>query len=258
MAPEELARQARNVVKPTAADSRARFAARSVRMWWTPDRGMLHVHGELPDVMGARFEAAITKLTEAMRPGRGRAWESFEHRAADALVALCDPPAGDEHRPSLVGLAVVQVQLPLHGPAEIAGVPIADVLVEQLRANASIEPVVVDDDGAVLAVGGRSPGLSPKLRRAVLLRDAQCRYPGCGRRRGLEAHHLVPRSQGGRDEIANLACVCPAHHRLLVPHGHHALVGNPNQPDGLHLVTIAQWLTHTGGPDPRARPPTAA
>jgi 5-methylcytosine-specific restriction endonuclease McrA len=70
--------------------------------------------------------------------------------------------------------------------------------------------------------------------------------PGCARRRGLEAHHLVPRTWGGTDEIANLAVVCPSHHRDLVPHGTKALVGNPNRPDGLRLVDAADL------PPPRA------
>ena len=36
------------------------------------------------------------------------------------------------------------------------------------------------------------------------------------------------------------AAVCPAHQRLLVPHGLLALVGNPNLPDGLELVTASR------------------
>jgi hypothetical protein len=111
---------------------------------------------------------------------------------------------------------------------------------EQLRANASIEPVLVDDDGVPIAIGRRTPLLSPKLRRAVLLRDGKCRVPGCGRRKGLEVHHLLPRTWGGRDDISNLAAVCPAHHRLLIPYGLLALVGNPNLPDGLELVTASR------------------
>ncbi|MET0628092.1 MAG: HNH endonuclease signature motif containing protein, partial [Acidimicrobiia bacterium] len=63
-----------------------------------------------------------------------------------------------------------------------------------------------------------------------------CRWPGCERRTGLHIHHLVPRSWGGTDHLANLATVCWDHHPLLIPHGNLALVGNPNQPDGLHLV----------------------
>ena len=77
-----------NAVKPSTEDSRARYAARSLRMWWTPDKGMLHLHGQLPDVMGATFEATVQKLTEQMKPAKGQAWDSFEHRAADALVQL--------------------------------------------------------------------------------------------------------------------------------------------------------------------------
>jgi HNH endonuclease len=123
-------------------------------------------------------------------------------------------------------------------------------LLEQLRANASIEPVLVDDHGAVLAIGRRTSAMSPKLRRAVLMRDARCRVPGCARRRGLEVHHLVPRTWGGDDVIANLAAVCPTHHRLLVPHGLLALVGNPNLPDGLELVGACR-------PPPRAEPNAA-
>ncbi len=239
--PVELARLVRNVEKPSAEDSRARHAARSLRMWWTRDKGFLNVRGQLPDVMGAEFEATITRLTEQMKPAKGQAWAPFEQRAADALLQLCDPPArADEHAPSLALLAGLQVAVPLHGPAEIAGIPIADSLLEQLRANASITPVLVDDDGTVVSIGRATPALSPKLRRAVLLRDARCRVPGCGRRRGLEVHHMVPRSWDGSDETSNLAAVCPAHHRLLVPHGLLALVGNPNLPDGLELVTASR------------------
>jgi hypothetical protein len=100
--------------------------------------------------------------------------------------------------------------------------------------------VLVDDDGAVLAIGRATPGISYKLRRAVLLRDTHCRIPGCARRRGLQAHHLVPSTWGGPDEISNLAAVCRAHHRLLIPRGLLALVGNPNLPDGLELVTASR------------------
>jgi hypothetical protein len=57
--------------------------------------------------------------------------------------------------------------------------------------------------------------------------------------------------------MANLATVCWDHHPLLVPHGQLALVGNPNQPDGLHLVrhdelTRDQALEH-GLPPPAPR-----
>jgi hypothetical protein len=239
--PLELARLARNAAKPTAEDGRARFAARSLKLWWNRDGSMLQVRGQLPDLMGATFEQTITELTERMKPAKGQAWLPFEQRAADALVELCEAPARtDDDTPSLAPLGILQTAVPLHGPAEIAGIPIPDTLLEQLRANASIEPVLVDDDGVPIAIGRRTPLLSPKLRRAVRLRDGKCRVPGCARRRGLEVHHLVPRTWQGSDDIANLAAVCPSHHRLLIPYGLLALVGNPNLPDGIELVTASR------------------
>ena len=206
-------------------------------MWWNREQTMLSVRGQLPDLMGVEFEATVRALTERMKV-KGEPWRPLEQRAADALLVLCEP--GEDDAPSLAGLAGVQVAVPLVGPAELAGVAIADSLVEQLRANASITPVLVDDNGTVVGIGRATPALSPKLRRAVLLRDARCRVPGCGRRRGLEVHHLVPRSWHGTDDISNLAAVCPAHHRLLVPHGLLALEGNPNLPDGLDLLTASR------------------
>jgi len=236
--PLELDRLARQATTPTAETSRARFAARQLRMWRRD--GFVHLRGQLPDDMGAKFEQTITHLTEHMKPAKGQPWVPFEQRAADALLQLCEPPATDDDTPSLSKLAGIQIAVPLHGPAEIAGVPIADTLLEQLRANASLTLALVDDDGSVIGIGRATPAISPKVRRAVLLRDARCRVPGCARRRGLEVHHLVPSSWQGTDDLSNLAAVCPPHHRLLVPNGLLALVGNPNLPDGLELVLASR------------------
>ncbi len=259
VAPVELARLARNAVKPSTEDSRQRYAARSLRMWWTPDKGMLHLHGQLPDVMGATFEATVQKLTEQMKPAKGQVWDSFEHRAADALHELCDQPEVSDETPTLASRPVVQTLIPLSGAAEIAGVPIADSRLEQLRANASIEPVLVDDDGTPIAIGKRFRALSPKIVRAVLLRDQGCRI--CGRRHRLQIHHLRPRSWGGTDEISDLASVCTTCHPDLIPHGNYALVGNPNVPGDLRKVHVddltPEQRQQAGRPPPRAGPNAA-
>jgi hypothetical protein len=259
VAPVELARLARNAVKPSTEDSRARYEARSLRMWWTPDNGMLHLHGQLPDVLGATFEATIQKLTDQRKPAKGQGWDSFEHRAADALVSLCEQREVGDDTPTMAPRPVVQTLVPLSGPAEIAGVPIADSLLEQLRANATIEPVLVDDHGTPIAIGKRFPALSPKIVRAVLLRDHACQL--CGRRHGLQIHHLRPRSWGGTDNISDLAAVCTTCHPALVPHGPYALVGNPNQPGDLHTVHLddltPQQRQQIGLPPRRAGPHAA-
>jgi Domain of unknown function (DUF222)/HNH endonuclease len=259
VAPCDLARLARTKTKPTIEEWQARQDARTLRMWWHKPSGMLHVRGELPDLMGAKFEATINRMIERATPAKGRPWASRDHRGADALLDLCDRFETAE-APLAAAKPLLQVPVPQSGPAEVAGIPLPDAVVEALRANARIEPVLVDDLGAPVAVGKTTTGLSPKIARAVLLRDGHCRIPGCEIRHGLEVHHLRPRSWGGTDDPSNLAAVCrsSAHHQMLIPTGPRALVGNPNLLDGLQLVHVdnlnAEQAEQLGLPPPRAGP----
>jgi hypothetical protein len=237
--PADLADAARRRRAPTVAESRARRAARELRWWWRRDAGMLEGRFSLADVDGAVFESVITGLVDAMRPAPGERWEPRERRAADALVALCEAylsrDRGGEGSPTVGVTPHLIVQVPLEGPATVAGVPLPDAMVEALRAQARIEPVLIDRHGAPVTVGRAEPALSDKTRRVVRQRDGKCRWPGCDTRVGLQIHHLWPRCWGGTDHFSNLAAVCARHHRELVPHGELLLVGNPNRPDGLTL-----------------------
>jgi hypothetical protein len=261
IAPGDLARLARTKRAPTVEESRARHEARSLRMWWEKDRGMLQLRGELPDVLGATFEAVIDRITDRMKPAKGHRWDTRDHRRADALVELCSgwecaDPTATAAKPLLV------TEVPLSGPAEVAGIPLPPAMVEQLQASASVEPVLVGGDGAALGIGKRTTSLSPKTVRAVILRDGHCRCrPGCELRYGLQVHHLRPKSWGGTDELSNLAAVAPSHHPLLIPHGPYALVGNPNQPDGLRAIHLddltPEQAAQLGLPSSRAGPSAA-
>ena len=265
VAPADLARLARTKTKPTAEEGRARYDARFFRMWWTHNKTRLHLHGELPDVMGVKVEKTIRRLIEQAKPPKGQAWDTFEHRAADALAGMCDAVVVAERveTPSMAVQPLLVVQVPQTGPAEIAGIPLPDAMVEALRASARIEPVLVDDDGLPIMVGKVSNALSPKILRAVMLRDGHCRFPGCEIHYGLQAHHLRPKSWDGTDEQSNLAiaCVVAGHHQMLVPNGPWALVGNPNLPDGFRLVQLDDLTDEQAeqlGLPPRRAGPNAA
>lgn len=64
----------------------------------------------------------------------------------------------------------------------------------------------------------REHRLDAALRELVLERDgARCtvaRFLGGQCHRTLDVHHIIPRSEGGTDELENLATVCHAHHPL--------------------------------------------
>jgi hypothetical protein len=258
--PADLARLAREQRKPTVADGQARRASQHLWMKWDHERGMLRFGGEAPDVLGAKIEATIEKLIEQMRPMKGQPWEPWQRRAVDALGVMCDAVEVAEkiEKPMAAPKPLFSVDVPEHGPATVAGIPLPDAMVEQLRAGASIEPLLLDDDGFPVAVGKRASSLSPKIVRSVLLRDGHCRCGNCDLHYGLQVHHIRPRTRGGGDEISNLVAVASVHHPMLIPNGPYAIVGNPNLPDGLRTVHIddltPEEAEQVGLPPPRARP----
>ncbi len=125
-----------------------------------------------------------------------------------------------------------------HGEAggEIEGIPIAEETVRSLRQEARV--VFEDDDVALVDHGsGRKP-LPVALERELRRRDLHCRYPGCERTHGLQAHHLVPVTWGGHTHRKQVAYLCRNHHRLMEPHGTQRLVGDPDLPDGLRVIHV--------------------
>ena len=241
--PDHLQRLVRRKRTPTAEEGRKRRAARALGFWWRrDDAGMLEGRFSLPDVDGALFERVLNQMIDRMKPAKGQPWESRARRGADALMDLVknyahvEAPSGPD--PYFV------VHIPPDGPAEVAGIPLPDEMVESIRASAKFEPVAVDEHGVPAARGRARHALPPKVVRGVRLRDAKCRWPGCDRRTGLQVHHLWPVSWGGDDDQSNLALVCVGggtdHHAALAPNGAYLLVGNPNLPDGLHLSGVDQ------------------
>jgi 5-methylcytosine-specific restriction protein A len=105
------------------------------------------------------------------------------------------------------------------GAAELdrAGVVPAEVA-RRLACDASIRRVVLSARSEPLDVGRRTPVVPPALRRAVILRDRRCRFPGCDRPPAwCDVHHIVPWSHGGPTSLANLGLLCRRHHRLVHP-----------------------------------------
>ncbi|MFA5885614.1 MAG: hypothetical protein WDA60_17320 [Acidimicrobiia bacterium] len=169
--PADLAARVRALRKPTMEDAAARRAARELRYWRNQDSGMLDGRFSVPDVDGALFESVFDEMIEKMRPAKGQAWASREHRGADALVDLLRSYAQVQAQSGPAPHLMVLV--PPEGPATVAGTPLPDAMV-----------------GRVESV------LSEKTKRIVKQRDGKCRWPGCDRRVGLEVHHCWPSSWG--------------------------------------------------------------
>lgn len=91
-----------------------------------------------------------------------------------------------------------------------------------------------------LDVGRRTAVVPAPLRRAVIVRDGTCRFPGSDRPHPwCDAHHVVHWADGGRTALNNLVLLCRRHHRML-HEGGFRLEMNGNgpafrRPDGLPL-----------------------
>jgi hypothetical protein len=90
------------------------------------------------------------------------------------------------------------------------------------------------------------------IRRAVILRDQHCRFPGgCDQpAAGCEVHHLRHRADGGPTSVKDCALFCCFHHQVVIHQWGWTVVLNP---DG----TTTAWnkdktkIIHSHGPPPR-------
>ena len=88
----------------------------------------------------------------------------------------------------------------------------------RIGCDAAITPVIVDSAGDVLHVGRSSRSVSPRLRKALNLRDRRCQWPGCSMPpQRCEPHHIRHLADGGRTVLSNLCLFCRLHHGLLHP-----------------------------------------
>ncbi|HUJ77239.1 MAG TPA: DUF222 domain-containing protein, partial [bacterium] len=75
--------------------------------------------------------------------------------------------------------------------------------------------VAVGHDGEALDIGRRTRSIPPAIRRALMLRDRGCAFPGCTHTRFLHAHHISHWLHGGATSLGNLTMMCGHHHHLV-------------------------------------------
>jgi hypothetical protein len=148
---------------------------------------------------------------------KGAAWRAQQ---ADALVAVAkaylDGGGAASERSGTADRYQVVVHVDeksLSGGAGRADLPIHTL--ERLTCDGSVVCVVDDTNGTPLDVGRKQRTVSTPLKRAVFARDRVCTFPGCERKRYLDAHHLEHWAHGGETTLENLTLLCTHHHRLL-------------------------------------------
>ena len=261
------ARRVRERVHPEPATTRHAKASAGRRVCLDPAAdGMTWLSAFLPAAVGHavmdRIDHAAATLAGSDEP------RTRDQLRADVLSALLldgghlddarlGGADGDSDRRATASLAhgivprvavTVPVLTLLGGsqPAELEGYgPIDPDTARELAAAApSFTRLLTDPHtGAVLAVGRTSYAVPADLRRHLAVRDATCRFPGCGRRASAcDVDHLTAFADGGSTDAPNLVHLCRHHHRLKHETSWRvAPVEKPGAPPG-----TVRWTSPTG------------
>ncbi len=102
------------------------------------------------------------------------------------------------------------------GVCELDGGPrLAPETVRRLGCDASTVLLIRRKDGTLLTATNKTQSIPRRVRRMLRARDQGCRFPGCGERTFVDAHHIHHRAHGGSNELENLVELCWFHHRLV-------------------------------------------
>jgi hypothetical protein len=131
---------------------------------------------------------------------------------------LVDDDADQHHDDPSPGAIVLR-----HVAAQRGDLVASDLTADALRrlaCDASISRIVTGPGGEVLDVGRATRTVSDPQRRALVVRDKGCVFPGCDRPPGwCQSHHIVHWTNDGPTDLANLALLCHHHHHAIHDRG---------------------------------------
>ena len=115
----------------------------------------------------------------------------------------------------------------------------ADLLSGPYGLAAYLRTGLMDGPAAAISLpldtGAATETIPANLRRAVIVRDRHCRFPGCHQPvAACQPHHIIPRSKGGKTCLTNLLLLCTFHHLIAV---HRWGWGIVLLPDGTVIAT---------------------
>ena len=210
------------------------------------DRELL-ARGEIDELLAGYVDEIVARCRLALEAGRERIVErrrEARRAAADGVDAGASPAPIplEQQRSTRVDALLELAEASLAASGECAGLDArvvvhvdAAALSHDGRGRCELEdgPVIspetarrlgcdgelvaqVERDGLPLSAGRKRRTVPPTLRRLLEARDeSTCCFPGCERRRHLQAHHRHHWAHGGETSLDNLVLLCFHHHRLV-------------------------------------------
>ncbi|MFW0790320.1 DUF222 domain-containing protein [Gordonia sp. CPCC 205333] len=220
----------------------------------TGDDGRTHSELDLDVLAGEKFRVALDPLSKPVPQADGSADpRSVSQRRADALEQILDTYLRGEDRPysggKLPHVAVTiangacaqhhstDAKIP-QGAREIPsgrrklatagapkhpdvprldfGQPISLATAALIACDCDFTAIILDGESVPVDIKKTHRLFPPELRRALIIRDKGCSFPGCGKPPSwCQAHHLHYWSRGGETTIGNGALLCQRHHTVI-------------------------------------------
>jgi Domain of unknown function (DUF222)/HNH endonuclease len=189
--------------------------------------GVFYLNGRLDSEGGAILQTALNALGG---PPTAEDKRTPKQRRADLLVELARqqldggnlPEVGGQ-RPHLavtVSMATLANQ-PGSPAAELEWAqPIPAETARRLACDAAVTPVFLGSESSQPRADKTTRVISGSQRKALVVRDKGCRFPGCDRPADwTDAHHLKHWADGGETVMDNLLLLCRRHHRKVHEEG---------------------------------------
>jgi 5-methylcytosine-specific restriction endonuclease McrA len=221
---ERIKREAINDAELAKRQRQARFF-RS----WKDSLGMTRFSGALEPLVGAKLLAELNRRADRLFRAQSRAKgaiDTVEQRMADGLAGMLDELAGSgdgkRRGPRTVVRVIVSKSALERGwvdPGEKCETAEGDHLPmsaidDALRDKDTLVQEVVIDGVDVQSIRTMKKYIPKRLRDALEATGVCCVVPTCNRTHNLQIDHTAERRDGGPTTLANLAWLCPYHHRL--------------------------------------------
>lgn len=240
----QVVRRLRHIVDPDG--QKTRDLRHREQRWLdlaTTFDGMVSLTGLLDAESGAVVQ---TWLDAATPPPSTNDERTTAQRRADALTELARATLNSGQLPATGGMrphvsVVVDLATLLANstaPAELAFAgPVSAETARRISCDAAITRVVVTNPELnagvppkyfealpphlrarrqILDVGRATRTIPPAIRKALIVRDGRCQFPGCDRPpHWCDAHHIWHWARGGPTALTNLVLLCACHHTVV-------------------------------------------
>jgi hypothetical protein len=182
--------------------------------------GQIRLSGLLGSTDAAVVRSALDPLC-APHPDDPR---SPGQRRVDALVDVCRiamscgqlPDNGGEPPQVVITMDLDTMRDGVGAATLDDGSPVSPTAARRMACDAGVIPVVLGGAGQVLDLGRERRLFTGPLRRAIVIRDGGCTFPGCDRPpRWCSCHHIRHWIDGGKTCLDNAVLACGYHHRII-------------------------------------------